>query len=342
MRRRTKIVATLGPATDDVAVLTDMVHAGLDVARVNFSHGQQAEHLRRIELVREAARRAGKIVGILADLGGPKIRIEGFRDGPIRLVEGAPFALDPRLAADAGNPQEVGIAYANLHRDVRPGDTLLLADGQIVLDVQAVEGPRVATVVRLGGELSNRKGLNRQGGGISAPALSDKDRDDIRFAAAHEIDYVAVSFARDAADIREARTRLRPGRSVIRTSIETFMEQLDADERLLHILLREGVVGSDAYRAAVERELRTFEEELCIDLVRLSEAGGRPIHAPALVATAMTRLVFAMGATAIDLPRERRGEVVEQLVEMLRMIMVGAHELAEFEERAGRGERDRR
>ena len=133
--------------------------------------------------------------------------------------------------------------------------------------------------------------------------------------------------------IREARTRMKPGRSVIRTSIETFMEQLDADERLLHILLREGVVGSDAYKSAVERELRTFEEELCVDLVRLSEAGGRPVHAPALVATAMTRLVFAMGATAIDLPRERRGEIVEQLVEMLRMIMVGAHVLAEHDER---------
>ena len=209
MRRRTKIVATLGPATDDVAVLTDMVRAGLDVARVNFSHGQQSEHLRRIELVREASRRAGKIVGILADLGGPKIRIESFRDGPIQLAEGARFALDPRLAADVGTQAEVGIAYANLHRDVKAGDTLLLADGQIVLEVAAVEGPRVVTVVRHGGELSNRKGLNRQGGGISAPALSDKDRDDIRFAAANELDYVAVSFARDAADIREARVRLR-------------------------------------------------------------------------------------------------------------------------------------
>lgn len=133
--------------------------------------------------------------------------------------------------------------------------------------------------------------------------------------------------------IREARTRLKPGRSVIRTSIETFMEQLDADERLLHILLREGMIGSDAYKAAVERELRTFEEELCVDLVRLSEAGGRPVHTPALVATAMTRLVFAMSATAIDLPRERRGEIVEQLVEMLKMIMVGSHVLAEHETR---------
>ncbi|MBV6415577.1 MAG: Pyruvate kinase II [Steroidobacteraceae bacterium] len=209
MQRRTKIVATLGPATDDIAVLTEMVRAGLDVARINFSHGAQGEHLRRIELVREAAQRAGKIVGILADLGGPKIRIEGFRDGPIQLAEGAPFALDPRLAPDAGTQGEVGIAYANLHKDVKAGDTLLLADGQIVLDVVAVEGPRVATKVRVGGPLSNRKGLNRQGGGISAPALSDKDHDDIRFAAANGIDYVAVSFARNAGDIREARERLR-------------------------------------------------------------------------------------------------------------------------------------
>lgn len=134
--------------------------------------------------------------------------------------------------------------------------------------------------------------------------------------------------------IREARVRVRSGRSVIRTSIETFMEQLTADERLLHILLREGIVGSDAYKAAVERELRAFEDELCIDLVRLSEASSRPIHAPALVATAMTRLVFAMGATALDLPRERHGEVVEQLVTMLRMIMLGAHQLASGEDDA--------
>lgn len=132
--------------------------------------------------------------------------------------------------------------------------------------------------------------------------------------------------------IREARTRLRPGRSVIRTSIETFMEQLDADERLLHILLREGAVGSDAFKAAVERELRTFEDELCIDLIRLAEQANEPVHAPALVATAMTRLVFAMGATAIDLPRDRRGEIVEQLVTMLRMIMIGAHQLAQADD----------
>lgn len=132
--------------------------------------------------------------------------------------------------------------------------------------------------------------------------------------------------------IREARHRARPGRSVIRTSIETFMEQLDADGHLLHLLLREGRVGSEAYKAAIERELRSFEEELCVDLVRLAEASGQSVHAPALVATAMTRLVFAMGATALDLPHGRRGEVVEQLVTMLRMIMIGAQQLARAED----------
>jgi AcrR family transcriptional regulator len=133
--------------------------------------------------------------------------------------------------------------------------------------------------------------------------------------------------------IREARLRIRPGRSAIRTSIEAFMEQLDADARLLHLLLREGSVGSPAYKAAVERELRTFEDELCTDLVRLSEAHGKGIHAPALVATAMTRLVFAMGVRALDLPRERHGEVVEQIVTMLQIVMTGAQTMAAREER---------
>jgi pyruvate kinase len=240
MLRRTKIVATLGPATDDLATLTEMVRAGLDVARVNFSHGRAEEHERRIQLVREAAKQAGKTVGLLTDLGGPKIRIESFRDGPVQLAEGQSFALDPRVDPDGGTRDEVGVAYGNLHRDVKRGDTLLLADGLIVLGVTAVEGPRVATVVRVGGELSDRKGLNRQGGGISAPALSDKDREDIRFAAKHEVDFVAVSFARDADDIRTARSLLREagGKGLIVAKIERH----EAIENLAAILDETDVV----------------------------------------------------------------------------------------------------
>ncbi len=209
MHRRTKIVATLGPATDDVGVLTDMVRAGLDVARLNASHGTVEDRRRRLALVREAANRANKCVGVLLDLAGPKIRIEGFRTGKVLLEEGRPFVLDTALDPKAGTVEGVGVAYKDLPKDVRAGDALLLADGQIVLDVARVEDTRIHTHVRIGGELSDRKGLNRQGGGISAPALSDKDKEDIRFAAEENIDYIAVSFARDAADIEQARTLAR-------------------------------------------------------------------------------------------------------------------------------------
>ena len=207
--RRTKIVVTLGPATDAAAVFERMIEEGVDVARINASHGSQADHARRLQQVRAAARRADRSVGVLMDLGGPKIRIEGFADGPVRLEEGEPFTLDTALGAKAGTVREVGVAYQNLPRDVGAGDALLLADGQIVLDVVAVAGTRIECRVRLGGELSDRKGLNRQGGGISAPALSEKDFDDIRFGAQQGIDYIAVSFARDASDIDRARALVR-------------------------------------------------------------------------------------------------------------------------------------
>jgi pyruvate kinase len=240
MLRRTKIVATLGPATDDVAVLTTMVSAGLNVARINFSHGARDEHARRVALVREAARRSDRTVGILADLGGPKIRIESFREGRVQLVEGAPFALDPSLDPAAGTVQQVGVAYPDLPRDVRAGDTLLLNDGQIVLDVEAVRGSRIDTVVRVGGELSNRKGVNRKGGGISAPALTDRDREDIRFAAEQGIDYVAVSFARDADDIRGARVQLRQWRGEAR--VVAKIERHEAMANLADIIAESDAV----------------------------------------------------------------------------------------------------
>jgi pyruvate kinase len=209
MHSRTKIVATLGPATDSIDVLTEMVHAGLDVARVNFSHGKQEEHGRRIDLVHEAARRAGRYVGILADLGGPKIRIESFTNKKVDLKDGQAFALDTSHDINAGNDEVVGCAYLDLPKDVKVGNVLLLNDGLIQLEVTKVSGTRIDTRVIAGGELSNRKGVNLKGGGISAPALTDKDREDIKFAASKGADYIAVSFARDAADMHQARALLR-------------------------------------------------------------------------------------------------------------------------------------
>ncbi|HSN72003.1 MAG TPA: pyruvate kinase, partial [Steroidobacteraceae bacterium] len=209
MLRRTKILTTLGPATDAPQVLDQLMRAGVDVVRVNFSHGSPADHERRVRAVREAAEAAGRWVGVLGDLQGPKIRIERFAEGAVTLSEGDSFALDVSLDTEDGTARAVGVAYKDLPSDVSAGDTLLLNDGQIVLQVESVAGPRIETRVVIGGELSDNKGINRQGGGLSAGALTDKDRADIELAARLGVDYLAVSFARDASDIEEARRLLR-------------------------------------------------------------------------------------------------------------------------------------
>ncbi len=238
--RRTKIVATVGPATDSLEVLTDMMRAGLDVVRLNASHGTVDDRRRRIGLVRAAAQRADRCVGVLLDLGGPKIRIEGFRDGHVQLTEGAAFTLDTELDPKAGTASRVGVAYKSLLRDVAAGDTLLLADGQIVLDVERVTDTTIETRVRVGGELSDRKGLNREGGGFSAPAVSERDREDIQFAAEEGVDYVAVSFVREAADIEEARSLLRAAGSEAR--VVAKIERHEAIDNLAGIIEASDVV----------------------------------------------------------------------------------------------------
>ena len=208
-RRRTKIVATLGPATDKPAVLEELLRAGADVLRINFSHGDADEQRERVATVRETAKRIGQNVAIMGDLQGPKIRIESFAAGFVSLVQGQPFVLDTDMDPLAGNDEAVGVAYRKLVKDVAPGDVLLLDDGQIVLEVAEVNASRVHCVVRIGGELADHKGLNKQGGGLSAPALTGKDRADIKLAAELGLDFVSVSFARSAEDIEEARELLR-------------------------------------------------------------------------------------------------------------------------------------
>src|SRR5688572_9473668 len=202
MPRRTKIVATLGPASSDPKTLSRMIASGLDVVRMNFSHGTADEHRKRVDLVRELARKARRTVGVLVDLQGPKIRIGRFKDGRIQLAAGAKFVLDAECAL--GDQQQVGLDYRDLPRDVRPGDTLLLDDGRVVLGVKSVKGPRISCVVELGGPLSNNKGINRKGGGLTAPALTEKDMQDIKTAAALKADFLGVSFPRSGDDIRWA------------------------------------------------------------------------------------------------------------------------------------------
>jgi pyruvate kinase len=208
-RRRTKIVATLGPATDSPQVLEELIRAGVDVVRINFSHTGAAEQAGRVKLVRDIAAKVGRYVGIIGDLQGPKIRIESFRAGHALLKVGQKFMLDTEMDAGGGDEHAVGVAYGRLSKDVAAGDVLLLDDGQIVLDVEEVRGSQICCVVKRGGKLSNRKGLNKQGGGLSAPALTDKDRHDIESAAELELDFIAVSFVRNADDVREARKLLR-------------------------------------------------------------------------------------------------------------------------------------
>ncbi|MHB1199674.1 MAG: pyruvate kinase [Polaromonas sp.] len=202
--RATKIVATLGPASSEPAVLEKMIRAGVNVMRLNFSHGTAQDHIDRAQLVRDTARRVGCEVAIMADLQGPKIRVGKFAEGKVLLVPGAKFVLDASRT-EPGDLMGVGLDYKELPRDVKAGDVLLLNDGLIVLNVDAVHGEEVHTTVRLGGVLSNNKGINKQGGGLTAPALTAKDREDIKTAMRFQADYVAVSFPKSATDMEMAR-----------------------------------------------------------------------------------------------------------------------------------------
>ena len=203
-QRATKIVATLGPASSDPALLEQMIRHGVNVVRLNFSHGKAQDHIDRANLVRQAAQRAGREVGIMADLQGPKIRVGKFAEGKVMLENGAPFVLDAERT-EPGDINGVGLDYKELPRDVKAGDLLLLNDGLIVLTVERVVGPAVHTTVKVGGELSNNKGINKMGGGLTAPALTAKDMDDIRTAMSFKADYVAVSFPKTATDMELAR-----------------------------------------------------------------------------------------------------------------------------------------
>ena len=233
MSRHTKIVATLGPASSDLATLERLVQSGVDVVRLNFSHGTAEDHIKRANQIRDAAQLAGRPVGILADMQGPKIRVGKFVDGKITLQRDAEFILDAKLA-EPGTAQRVGLDYKDLPRDVKPGDVLLLDDGRLKLAVERVLGHEIHTRVKVGGELSNNKGINRQGGGLTAPALTAKDMDDIKTAAQIGVDFVAISFPKGAADMYMARQLLRAAGSsaVLIAKIERTEAVANLDEIL--------------------------------------------------------------------------------------------------------------
>ena len=239
MNRHTKIVATLGPASCAPETLEKLIRAGVDVFRMNFSHGTAQDHIDRAAHVRQIAATVGRPIGLLADLQGPKIRVGKFENGKINLKDGDKFILDAKC--ELGNQERVGLDYKDLPNDVEAGNILLLDDGRIVLEVERVVGAEIHTFVRHGGDLSNNKGINRQGGGLSAPALTAKDMEDIKTAAKIGVDFVAVSFPKSASDMYMARQLMRAsgGHALTIAKIErveavaALEEILDASDGLM-------------------------------------------------------------------------------------------------------------
>jgi pyruvate kinase len=268
MQRSTKIVATIGPASSDREVLSRVIAAGVDVVRLNFSHGTREDHVQRAMLVREIGRQQGRTVGLMVDLQGPKIRIGKFENNRIQLAKGDSFILDAE--SKLGNQQRVGLDYRELIDDVRVGDVLLLDDGRIVLDVKEIQAPEIRTTVRHGGELSNNKGINRQGGGLTAPALTAKDMEDIKTAAELKVDFLAVSFPKSGADMYMARelSRAAGGHAVLVAKVERA-EAIAALDDILNasdaIMVARGdlavEVGDAAVPALQKRMIRLAREK---------------------------------------------------------------------------------
>ncbi|MFN4330128.1 MAG: pyruvate kinase [Limnobacter sp.] len=279
--RQTKIVATLGPASSSPEVLEKMILAGMNVVRVNFSHGSADEHIGRVNTVRDIAAKLGKDVAVMADLQGPKIRIGLFANGSTTLTEGQTFVLD--APCKEGDDSRVGLDYPELVNDVKAGDTLLLDDGKIVLKVKQVIGQQINTVVEVGGVLKNRKGINKLGGGLSAPALTSKDMEDIRTAVAFEADYIAVSFPKSGADMYMARelTRAAGGHAMMIAKIERCeaLENLDDLIRSCDgLMVARGdlavEIGDAAVPAAQKRLIRAAREnnKLTITATQMMES----------------------------------------------------------------------
>lgn len=342
MRQHTKILATLGPATDDPAVLHQLIAAGVDVVRLNFSHGTAEDHEQRVVAVRAAAEALDRDIGILGDLQGPKIRIEGFADGPIQLEEGQPFSLDTAMASDGGTQQCVGVSYKALVRDVRAGDTLLLNDGAISLKVETVEGTRIDCTVLVGGKLSDRKGINRLGGGLSASALTEKDFNDIRLAAKLGVDYLAVSFPRSAGDIEQARSALH--QAGVDAQIMAKIERAEAIDHLAEIIKASdavmvargdlGVEIGDAELPGVQKRIIALSREMNRMVVTATQMMESMIQNPIPTRAEVLDVANAVmdGTDAVMLSAETAaGDYPVKAVEAMCRVCIGAEKHAVVE-----------
>ena len=335
MPRRTKIVATLGPATDTPETMEALVRAGVDVVRLNFSHGEPGEHQRRLDLVRQAAMAAGKDVGVLGDLQGPKIRIEKFKTKKVTLKDGQRFVFDAELPDDDGDETQVGLTYKELPKDVKTGDVLVLGDGEISMSVVEVIGPRIICIVINGGEVSNHKGINRQGGGLSAGALTDKDHEDIRLAAKLGVDYLAVSFPRDASDIEQARILLNAAGS--RAGIVAKIERSEAIKNLDAIILASDAVMiargdlaveiGDAELPGVQKHIVHRARDLNRTVITATQMMESMIHSPVPTRAEVLDVANAVmdGTDAVMLSGETAtGKYPVKTVEAMARVCIGA------------------
>jgi pyruvate kinase len=339
MSRHTKIVATLGPASSTPEVLERMVQAGVDVVRMNFSHGTADDHKARADGIRAAAAKYGRTVGILGDLQGPKIRVGKFEGGRITLAIGDAFILDAGCAL--GNQERVGLDYKDLPKDVVNGDILLLDDGRLKLEVIGVRGQEIHTRVIVGGELSNNKGINRQGGGLTAPALTAKDMDDIKTAAQIGVDFVAVSFPKSAADMYMARQLLRAAGSsavliakIERVEAVTNLEEiLDASDGVMVARGDLAVEVGDASVPALQKKmirLARDKNKLTITATQMMES---MIVSPVPTRAEVSDVANAVldGTDAVMLSAETAaGKYPVEVVESMARICVEAERSAEI------------
>ncbi|WP_412478900.1 pyruvate kinase [Azonexus sp. IMCC34839] len=338
MSRHTKIVATLGPASSSPEVLEKLVAAGIDVVRMNFSHGTADDHKARAEGIRAAAAKLGRTVGILGDLQGPKIRVGKFESGKITLHDGDSFILDAGCAM--GNQERVGLDYKELPKDVQSGDILLLDDGRLKLEVMIVRGQEIHTRVLVGGDLSNNKGINRQGGGLTAPALTAKDMDDIKTAAQIGVDFVAVSFPKSAADMYMARQLLRAAGSqaVLIAKIErveavaNLEEILDASDGVMVARGDLAVEVGDASVPALQKKmirLARDKNKLTITATQMMES---MINSPVPTRAEVSDVANAVldGTDAVMLSAETAsGKYPVETVESMARVCVEAERSAE-------------
>ncbi|RFA31221.1 pyruvate kinase [Alkalilimnicola ehrlichii] len=341
MPRRTKIVATLGPVTTQPDVLAEMLRAGLDVVRLNLSHGDRVAHWQQLQLLREAAQREARCVGIMLDLQGPKIRIERFREKAVALKKGNRFILDAELATDAGDERRVGVSYKGLPGDVAPGDILLLDDGLLRLQVERVIGSEIHTEVLVGGRLANSKGINRLGGGLSVAALTAKDREDIRFAAEAGADYLAVSFPRNADDIHEARRLLREagGHGGIVAKIER-REALDHLDAIIDasdaVMIARGDLAveiGDAELAGVQKDLLQKAQTKDCVVITATQMMQSMVHSPQPTRAEVLDVANAIldGTDAVMLSEETAaGEHPVAVVEAMARICQGTERYQRF------------